>query len=168
MIHVVLVSPDIPQNTGNIMRTCAAIGARLHLIEPLGFVLDEKRVKRAVMDYIDILDYVVYKDYDDFKAKNEGEYYFLSRFGKKVHSDFDYTQTKKDVYLIFGSETKGLDKTLLQENMENVFRIPMSDHARSLNLSNAVAIVGYEVARQFNYETLSKYEVIEGRDFIEK
>ena len=100
MIHVVLVSPDIPQNTGNIMRTCAAMGARLHLIEPFGFVLDEKRVKRAVMDYIDILDYVVYKDFEDFKNKNDGDYYFLSRFGQKVHSDFDYTESKRDFYLI--------------------------------------------------------------------
>lgn len=167
MIHIVLHSPDIPQNTGNIMRTCAALGAKLHLIEPLGFVLDEKRVRRAVMDYIDILDYTVHPNFEDFLEKSEGDFYFLTRFGKKVHSEFDYAKSKKDIYLIFGSETRGLPKPLLKENVEKTFRIPMSSHARSLNLSNAVAIVGYEVARQLNYVTLSKEEVLEGSDVLE-
>ncbi len=167
MIHIVLHSPDIPQNTGNIMRTCAALGAKLHLIEPLGFVLDEKRVKRAVMDYIDILDYTVHPNFEDFLEKSDGDFYFLTRFGKKVHSEFDYAKSEKDIYLIFGSETRGLPKPLLKENVEKTFRIPMSSHARSLNLSNAVAIVGYEVARQLNYVTLSKEEVLEGSDVLE-
>lgn len=167
MIHIVLHSPDIPQNTGNIMRTCAALGAKLHLIEPLGFVLDEKRVKRAVMDYIDILDYTVHPNFEDFLEKSDGDFYFLTRFGKKVHSEFDYAKSEKDIYLIFGSETRGLPKPLLKENVEKTFRIPMSSHARSLNLSNAVAVVGYEVARQLNYVTLSKEEVLEGSDVLE-
>ena len=167
MIHIVLHSPDIPQNTGNIMRTCAALGAKLHLIEPLGFVLDEKRVRRAVMDYIDILDYTVHPNFEDFLEKSDGDFYFLTRFGKKVHSEFDYAKSEKDIYLIFGSETRGLPKPLLKENVEKTFRIPMSSHARSLNLSNAVAIVGYEVARQLNYVTLSKEEVLEGSDVLE-
>ena len=167
MIHIVLHSPDIPQNTGNIMRTCAALGAKLHLIEQLGFVLDEKRVKRAVMDYIDILDYTVHPNFEDFLEKSDGDFYFLTRFGKKVHSEFDYAKSEKDIYLIFGSETRGLPKPLLKENVEKTFRIPMSSHARSLNLSNAVAIVGYEVARQLNYVTLSKEEVLEGSDVLE-
>lgn len=167
MIHIVLYSPDIPQNTGNIMRTCAALNAKLHLIEPLGFVLDEKRVKRAVMDYIDILDYTVHQNFESFLDHADGDFYYLTRFGKKVHSEFNYARSKRDIYLIFGSETKGLPKDLLKNNKEQSFRIPMSSHARSLNLSNAVAIVGYEVARQLNYETLSKEEVLEGSAVLE-
>ncbi len=168
MLHIVLYSPDIPQNTGNIMRTCAALNAKLHLIEPLGFVLDEKRVKRAVMDYIDILDYTVHKNYEDFSNSADGKFYFLSRFGKKTHSDFDYKSVDKDIYLIFGSETKGLPETLIKNNMESTFRIPMSPHARSLNLSNAVAIASYEVQRQLDYCTLAKEDLMDGKDVYEE
>lgn len=167
MIHIVLHEPDIPQNTGNIMRTCAALNAKLHLIEPLGFVLDEKRVKRAVMDYIDILDYTVHKDYESFMAQADGDFYFLSRFGQKVHSDFDYKKSNRDIYLIFGSETRGLPRTLIDANMENTFRIPMSPHARSLNLSNAVAICAYEVQRQLDYANLAKVDLMNGTDKYE-
>lgn len=168
MIHVVLVSPDIPQNTGNIMRTCAALDAKLHLVHPLGFVLDEKRVKRAVMDYIDILDYTVHESLDAFFKEEKGAFYFLTRFGKQTHSDIDYSVIKEDIYLIFGSESKGLPKDLLKQNIEHTFRIPMSSNARSLNLSNAVAIVAYEVSRQMEYEGLSRVEVLKGSDVLEK
>lgn len=165
MLHVVLYEPDIPQNTGNIMRTCAALNAKLHLIEPLGFVLDEKRVKRAVMDYIDILDYTTYPNFESFLETVNGSLFYLSRFGEKTHSDFDYKALNEDVYLVFGSETRGLPKALIKANMDKTFRIPMSPHARSLNLSNAVAISAYEVMRQIGYETLSFVEILERSDF---
>ncbi len=168
MIHIVLHQPDIPQNTGNIMRTCAALNAKLHLIEPLGFVLDEKRVKRAVMDYIDILDYVVHPSFEAFEQEADGDFYYLSRFGQKVHSDFDYKNSHRDIYLIFGSESKGLPKEMISQNIETTFRIPMSPHARSLNLSNAVAIVSYEVQRQLDYENLSKVDLMKGTDKYEE
>lgn len=168
MIHIVLYEPEIPQNTGNIMRTCAALNAKLHLIEPLGFVLDEKRVRRSVMDYIDILDYTVHKNIDDFLENAQGTFYFLSRYGQKTHSEIDYTQSKGDIYLIFGSESKGIPMPVLSRHREQTFRIPMSAHARSLNLSNAVAICGYEVMRQLDYPNLSKVEVFKGSDHIEK
>lgn len=168
MIHIVLYEPEIPQNTGNIMRTCAAIEAKLHLIEPLGFVLDEKRVRRSVMDYIDQLNYEVYQNWDDFYQQAQGELFFLTRYGQKTHSDFDYSKVEGDIYLVFGSESKGMPKELLQKHIEHAFRIPMSAHARSLNLSNTVAICGYEVQRQLNYKGLSKEEVFKGADYLER
>ncbi|NLW14872.1 MAG: tRNA (cytidine(34)-2'-O)-methyltransferase [Erysipelothrix sp.] len=168
MIHIVLFEPKMPQNTGNIMRTCAALNAQLHLIEPLGFVLDEKRVKRAVMDYIDQLNYVVHKDFDAFLEHVDGALYYLTRFGTKTHSEIDYAHHNQDIYLVFGSETAGLPKDILKENINRTFRIPMSESARSLNLSNAVAISGYEVARQLDFKNLSKVEVLKGSDYIEK
>ncbi|NMB17891.1 MAG: tRNA (cytidine(34)-2'-O)-methyltransferase [Erysipelothrix sp.] len=168
MLHIVLYEPEIPQNTGNIMRTCAALNAKLHLIEPLGFILDEKRVKRAVMDYIDILNYTVHDSFQSFLETVDGELFFLTRYGQKMHSDFDYGQIDKDIYLIFGSESKGIPLEILRQYKEHAFRIPMSHFARSLNLSNAVAICGYEVMRQLEYEGLSKYEVQKGRDHIDK
>lgn len=168
MLHIVLYEPMIPQNTGNIMRTCAAINAKLHLIEPLGFVLDEKRVKRSVMDYIDILNYQVHKDWDSFANEMDGSVYFLTRFGKHTHSDFEFDKVEGDIYLVFGSESKGIDRSLLQKYKDTTFRIPMDANARSLNLSNAVAIVGYEVVRQLNYEGLALEEVIKGSDYLDK
>lgn len=168
MIHIVLYEPEIPQNTGNIMRTCAALNAKLHLIEPFGFVLDEKKVRRAVMDYIDVLDYTVYPNFESFLETKKGAMFFLSRYGKKSHSGFDYKSLTEDIYLVFGSESKGIPLEILREHFETTFRIPMSAHARSLNLSNAVAIAAYEVMRQLNFETLSETEVFKGSDHIEK
>lgn len=168
MLHIVLYEPMIPQNTGNIMRTCAAINARLHLIQPLGFVLDENRVKRSVMDYIDILDYVVHKDWEAFVASANGTLYYMTRFGKHTHSDVNFANVQGDIYLVFGSEGKGIDFDILKNNIDTTFRIPMSAHARSLNLSNAVAVVGYEVVRQLSYEGLALEEVIKGSDYLDK
>jgi tRNA (cytidine/uridine-2'-O-)-methyltransferase len=168
MLHIVLYEPMIPQNTGNIMRTCAAINAKLHLIEPLGFVLDEKRVKRSVMDYINILDYDVHPDWNAFLETVTGSLYFLTRFGKHTHSDFKFNEVEGDIYLVFGSESKGIDLEILKTYKDHTFRIPMSANARSLNLSNTVAIVGYEVVRQLNYEGLAKEEVIKGSDYLDK
>ena len=145
MINIVLYEPEIPTNTGNIMRTCIACNAKLHLIEPLGFRLDEKSVKRSGVNYLDNLNYEVYDDYNDFLAKNSGDFYYFTRYGKKPHTSFDYSDCTKNIYLIFGKESTGIPKDILKNNLDKCMRIPMSSNVRSLNLSNCVAIVVYEV-----------------------
>ena len=167
MINVVLFEPEIPQNTGNIMRTCVGTGAKLHLIKPLGFSLDEKSIKRSGANYIDKLNYEVYENYEDFKSKNKGTYYFFTRYGKKPHSDFDYSNKDEDIYLIFGKESSGIDKKILKDNLDRCMRIPMTEDLRSLNLSNCVAIVVYEVLRQQDYRDLVRHEVQKGENFLE-
>ena len=168
MINVVLFEPEIPQNTGNIMRTCVATGAKLHLIKPLGFSLDEKSIKRSGANYIDKLSYEVYENYEDFKSKNEGTYYFFTRYGKRPHSDFDYSNKDENIYLIFGKESSGIDKKILKDNLDHCMRIPMTEDVRSLNLSNCAAIVVYEVLRQQNYRDLIRHEVQKGENFLEE
>ena len=167
MINIVLYEPEIPQNTGNIMRTCVATGSVLHLIKPLGFRLDEKSIKRSGVNYIDKLTYYVYEDYDDFLEKNkEGEFYYFTRYGHKPHSSFDYSDTSKNIYLIFGKESTGIPKELLRPHIDRCMRIPMTDNVRALNVSNSVAIVVYEVLRQRNYEGLLFEEPHKDKDFI--
>ncbi len=166
MIHIVLYEPEIPGNTGNIMRTCVATGARLHLIKPLGFSLDEKSLKRSGVNYIDKLEYFVYDNYQDFLSKNSGEFYFFTRYGHKPHSSFDYSSVKDDIYLIFGKESTGIPKKILRPNIDRCMRIPMTSNVRSLNLSNCCAIVIYEVLRQRNYESLLFDEPHKDKDFI--
>lgn len=166
MLNIVLYEPEIPTNTGNIMRTCVAINAKLHLIEPLGFSLDESSIKRSGVNYIDKLEYFIYKNYEDFKKKNIGEYYFFTRYGHKPHSSFDYSDTQKDIYLIFGKESTGIPKEILRENLDRCMRIPMTDNVRSLNLSNCCAIVAYEVLRQQNYHGLLFDEPHKDKNFI--
>lgn len=168
MIHVVLYQPEIPQNTGNIMRTCVAVGAKLHLIEPLGFQIDDAHLKRSGVNYIDKLEYFLYKDWEDFRKKNEGDYYYFTRYGHKPHTSFNYEDTKKDIYLIFGKESTGIPKEILQKDLEHCMRIPMTANVRALNLSNCVAICVYEVLRQQNYQTLLLEEPHKGRDYLEK
>lgn len=169
MINIVLYEPEIPQNTGNIMRTCVATGAKLHLIKPLGFELDEKRIRRSGVNYIDKLNYEVYENFDDFKNKNKGIYYYFTRYGKKPHSSFNYKEDiNKDIYLIFGKESTGIPKEILQKDLEHCMRIPMTSDVRSLNLSNCVAIVLYEVLRQFDYNDLLRTEPHKGENFIEE
>ena len=168
MLNIVLYEPEIPTNTGNIMRTCVATNTRLHLIEPLGFSLDEKSVKRSGVNYIDKLEYSVYKNWEDFTSKNNGEYYFFTRYGHKPHTSFDYSDTKKEIYLIFGKESTGIPKEILRNNLDRCIRIPSTDNVRSLNLSNCVAIVLYEVLRQQNYNDLLRYEPFKGEDYLEK
>ena len=145
MINIVLYEPEIPGNTGNIMRTCVAVGAKLHLIEPLGFILNDKTIKRAGVNYIDKLEYEVYQNFDDFLSKNKGEYYFFTRYGKKPHSEFNFTDTNKNIYLIFGKESTGIPKSILRENLDRCMRLPTTANVRSLNLSNCVAIMLYQV-----------------------
>ena len=166
MINIVLFEPEIPQNTGNIMRTCVATGAVLHLIEPLGFKLDSASIKRAGVNYIDKLEYHVYSDWDDFVSKNDGEFYYFTRYGHKPHSSFDYSDTSKNVYLVFGKESTGIPKSILRPNIDRCMRIPMTDNVRALNVSNSVAIVVYEVLRQRNYEGLLMDEPHKDKDFI--
>ncbi|MCH3961112.1 MAG: tRNA (cytidine(34)-2'-O)-methyltransferase [Solobacterium sp.] len=169
MINVVLYEPEIPQNTGNIMRTCMAFGCRLHLIEPLGFYMDEKHLKRAGMDYVDDLDFTIYPNWTDFKTKNVGSFYYVTRYGSKAPSEFDYKKdadAKQDIYVVFGKESTGIDKEILYQNLDRCIRIPMVENARSLNLSNCVALCIYEVIDQLGYPGLAREEVIKGPDFL--
>ena len=151
-LNLVLVEPEIPQNTGNIARTCAATGARLHLVEPMGFHVDDKKLKRAGLDYWYLLDITYYSSLDDFFAKNQdGIFYYFSTKAPQKHTDVDYPDR---VFLLFGKETAGLPEKLLFDHPETTVRIPMISEARSLNLSNAAAIGAYEVLRQWNYPQL--------------
>ena len=168
MINVVLYEPEIPGNTGNIMRTCVATNARLHLIEPLGFKLDEKSIKRSGVNYINNCDYTVYKNWDDFISKNKGQFYFLTRYGRKPHTSFDYSDKNENIYLIFGKESTGISKEILKNDLEHCMRIPMTDKVRALNLSNSVAIMVYEVLRQQDFNDLLKEEPFKGKDWLEK
>ena len=145
-LHIVLHQPEIPQNTGNIGRTCVATGTKLHLIEPLGFLLNEKALKRAGMDYWKDLDVTTYLDYGDFQNKNKGaEIYYATTKARQLYSDVSYGP---DCYLMFGKESAGIPEEILKEHPQRCIRIPMLGDARSLNLSNAAAIVLYEALRQ--------------------
>ena len=151
-INIVMVEPEIPQNTGNVARTCAATGARLHLVGPMGFKIDDKKLKRAGLDYWHLLDISYYENLEDFFKKNDGDYFYFSTKAPNIYSDIKFPDK---CYLFFGKETKGLPESLLYKNQERVVRIPMIDDARSLNLSNSVAIGVYEVLRQWKYPALS-------------
>lgn len=152
-INIVLVEPQIPQNTGNIARTCAATAARLHLVEPMGFKIDDAKLKRAGLDYWHLLDITYYKDLDDFFSKNEGRFFYFSTKSKKTYCEVEY---KDGDYLVFGKETAGLPESLLKDNYDNCVRMPMREGARSLNLSNTVAIGVYEALRQIGFGDLEK------------
>lgn len=168
MLNVVLFEPEIPQNTGNIMRTCVATGTRLHLIKPLGFSLDEKIVRRSGANYIDDCDYTVYENFEDFLAKNKGKFYFLTRYGRRPHSSFDYSNKDENIYLIFGKESTGIPKEILKDYLDTCMRIPMTDKVRALNLSNCVAIMVYEALRQQDYPNLLREEPFKGADYLER
>lgn len=170
MNHIVLYHPEIPQNTGNIMRTCAATNMTLHLIEPLGFDLDIKKVRRSAANYMEHVNYKVYKDFDHFMEENKGgKYFFLTRYGQKSPDKMDYT-CEEDVYLIFGSESSGIPKEILRPYFDTCLRLPMTEKVRSLNLSNTVAIIAYEVLRQQDYQGLYgvEPESLKGKDWILK
>ncbi len=166
MINVVLYNPEIPQNTGNIIRTCAGSNARLHLIKPLGFSLDEKNVRRSAVNHIDDIEMFIYEDWNDFISKNQGEFYFITRYGKKPHSTFDYSNVDENIYFIFGSESSGLPKKITIDYLDKCLRIPMSNKIRSLNLSNCVTMVVYEALRQQDYHDLCFEEPFKGADFL--
>ena len=157
-INVVMVEPEIPQNTGNIARTCAAIGAKLHLVYPLGFSLSDKYLKRAGLDYWDKLDIEEHESLEKFLEKyrpEDNNMFFASTKSKQCYSDVDYSKMD-EVFILFGKETKGLPEDLLQKYMKNCIRIPMRESLRSLNLSNSVAIIVYEVLRQNNFDNLQE------------
>ena len=153
-LNIVLIEPEIPQNTGNIARTCAATGARLHLVGPMGFQITDKQVKRAGPDYWDKLDISYYDSTEEFFEKNkDGRFYYFTTKGEITHSDMKY---ENNAYLVFGKETKGLPEELLKENHDTCVRLPMRGIIRSLNLSNAVCVGTYEVLRQWGYPELSQ------------
>ena len=168
MINVVLYEPEIPQNTGNIMRTCVATNSHLHLIKPLGFKLDDAHMKRSAVNYIENLNYTVYENWEDFKSKNNGTFYYLTRYGHKPHSTFDYTNKDENTYLVFGKESTGIPKEILKSDLDHCMRIPMTDKVRALNVSNSVAIMVYEVLRQQDYRDLLRDEPFKGKDYLER
>lgn len=162
MLNIVLLEPELPANTGNIGRTCVAANARLHLIEPLGFHINDKMLKRAGLDYWPLLDVTVYDNYRDFLEKNPGaKVYMATTKAPKTYSDIRF---EPDCFIMFGKESAGIPENILLENQENCMRIPMTGEIRSLNLSNSVAIVLYEALRQNHFENmnlqghLTKYE----------
>lgn len=151
-LNLVLVEPQIPQNTGNIARTCAATGASLHLVRPLGFEIDDKKLKRAGLDYWHLLDIYYYDGIDDFFAKHpDAACYYYTTKGRQIYSDVSYPD---EVFLIFGREDAGLDEGLLHDHPDRCLRLPMIAEARSLNLSNSVAVAAYEILRQWDFPTL--------------
>ena len=157
-LNIVLVEPEIPQNTGNIARTCAALGAKLHLVYPLGFSISEKQVKRAGLDYWDKLEIEEHINFKVFLEKykpEENDMFFVTTKGKHVYSEPDYANCR-EVFLLFGKETKGLPEDVLQKYLDKTIRIPMREGLRSLNLSNSVAIVAYDVERKCNFENLQE------------
>lgn len=165
MNHIVLVHPAIPQNTGNIMRTCVATHSKLHIIKPMGFSLDDKHMKRAGLDYIKDLKMSIYENWEDFVQQNKGCYHFFTRYSKLCYSEAVFTLDEEQ-YLIFGHEHDGIPHHILKDHLDECVRIPMDGQARSLNLSNCVAIGIYEALRQQDFPNLSKVEVQKGEDFI--
>ena len=152
-LNLVLVEPEIPQNTGNIARTCAATGARLHLVEPMGFRVDDAKLKRAGLDYWHMLDITYYPSLSDFFARNGGPYFYFSTKAPRSYTEPVYPSK---VYLVFGKETAGLPEELLRENLDHCVRLPMREGARSLNLSNSVAVGAFEVLRQWGFPDLQR------------
>ena len=167
MINVVLYRPEKPQNTGNIMRTCVAIHACLHIIGPLSFSVDSKDLKRVGMDYIDDLKMFYYPTYEDFvKEHGNKEIYYVTRYADTVYSSFDFSDPIKDMFVMFGRESTGIPHDVLREHMDHLLRLPMVPEARSLNLSNCVAIIVYEILRQQKFPNLATSEAIKGEDFL--
>ena len=157
-LNVVLVEPEIPQNTGNIARTCAAIGAKLHLVYPLGFSISEKQVKRAGLDYwdkLDIEEHLNFKEFLDKYKPEENNMFFVTTKGKHVYDEPDY-KNMDEIFILFGKETKGLPEDTLKKYLDKTIRIPMREGLRSLNLSNSVAIVAYDICRQTDFNSLEE------------
>ena len=151
-IHVALYEPLIPANTGNIARTCAGTGTKLHLIKPLGFSTDDKMLKRAGLDYWQYVDITYHEGIQEFfDAYPKAQFFFITKFGERTYSDFDFSDPLQDVFFVFGKETTGLPDEVIERNKEKCLRIPMTDHIRSLNLSNTAAILIYEALRQQSF-----------------
>ena len=159
-LHIVLFEPEIPQNTGNIARTCVGFNAKLHLIRPYGFILSDKNLKRSGVDYWDHLELEEHDCYEDFvkTLKDGDEVYYITRYGKQTLSDIKKIDKKHDVYLMFGRESTGIPKQILQAHKDHTIRIPSSKNVRSLNLSNCVAICAYHIIELDNFSNLEKLE----------
>lgn len=155
-LHIVLYEPEIPANTGNIARTCLATNSSLHLIHPLGFSTDNKMLKRAGLDYWQHVDVYEYESIEHlYETHPKGQFFYIEDYGNKTYVDYDFTTTKEEIFLVFGRETSGIPPSLLKKHKERCLRLPMSGKVRSLNLSNTVAIVLYEVLRQLNFPNLT-------------
>ncbi len=167
-LNVVLYGPEIPQNTGNIMRTCAGTGAILHLIEPLGFKLDPKNLKRSGANCAEGAEWHVYKNWESFHTSHPGIYAFFTRYGKKSPDRFDFSRADVPTYLVFGKESTGIPKPILRDHLADCIRLPMNDRIRSLNLANCVCAVLYEALRQRGYDDLSRTEPasLKGEDWL--
>lgn len=170
-INIVLYQPEIPQNTGNIMRTCVATNTILHLIEPLGFSLDEKEIKRSGANYVKDVEYYRYPNWETFLEKNKPEnIYYLTRYGQKHLYDVDVKDQSKDYFFVLGKESTGIPYDILKENFDKCIRLPMTDKVRALNVSNVAAIMMYEAMRQQDFPGLEQYEPesMKGKDFLLK
>lgn len=167
MINVVLYQPEIPPNTGNIIRTCYAVGAKLHIIKPIAFDLFHPNIKRAAAGRtINDIEYEIYENYQEFSKKYKNKkIYYLTRYGLKNYSDIDFKEDN-DIWIMFGTESTGIPKKILQKSIDTCIRIPMKAECRSLNLANTVNLIAYEILRQKNFEGLSKFEVQKGKEFI--
>jgi tRNA (cytidine/uridine-2'-O-)-methyltransferase len=169
MNHIILYQPEKPANTGNIMRTAMATGSKLHIIGPLTFPLNEASLKRAGLDYQEKTQWAYYDHFESFiKIYPSAKLICISRYAERVHADFDFSKVEKDYFLLFGSESQGLPDAIKLNPLHTLLRIPMVSTARSLNLSNAVAIIIYEVLRQQKFRDLATVETIKGRDFLLK
>ncbi|MCR4660884.1 MAG: tRNA (cytidine(34)-2'-O)-methyltransferase [Clostridia bacterium] len=169
-LNVVLYHPEIPQNTGNIMRSCVGFNAKLHIIKPIGFNIEDKKMLRSALDYYEYVNYEVYENYDEFKEKNKGKFFFLTRYGHKSPSTINFKEIKEDIYLAFGAESTGIAYDILKDNLDDCYRIPITDKIRSLNLSNCAAIMLFLASEQVNSEGVTfsnEPESMKGKDFLE-
>ncbi|VEU75502.1 tRNA/rRNA methyltransferase [Mycoplasmopsis maculosa] len=171
MLHIVLFEPEIPPNTGNIIRTCYALGAKLHIIKPISFELSPHFLKRAGAGRIlSDIQHEIHDSYDAFYNKyKDKNIYYVTRYGQVTYSDVDYKKEylkKNEIWLMFGKESTGIDKKILKDNFDNCLRIPMVSNMRSINLANCVSILGFEVMRQLDFQDLSKFEIQKGKDFL--
>lgn len=161
MINIVLVEPEIPQNAGNIVRTCSAINAKLYMVKPLGFIMDDKHFKRAGMDYFDIAQITVVDSIEEiWKANPDAQFFYASTKSQKTYTEVNYPDGS---FIVFGKESYGLSENILKHNYDKCIRIPMSEKARSLNLSNSVAIIAYEAMRQQEFSSLKNFGELTGR-----
>lgn len=167
MLGIILYRPEKPANVGNIMRSCVATNTKLVIIGPLTFKLDDSSLKRAGMDYINELDFKIYENYETFiRYFKDKKVYYLTRYSKNVYNKADFKNISDEIYIMFGRESSGIPHDILKEKYEYTLRIPMAPCARSLNLSNCVAIMIYEVLRQQNFFNLATSEIIKGEDFL--
>ena len=168
--NIVLYEPEIPQNTGNIMRTCAGTDTMLHLIKPLGFKLDEASIKRSAVNYLANVNYIVYENWQDFLSKNQGKMYFFTRYGLHTPDELKLNDPNETYYFIIGKESTGIPKEILREHLDDCIRLPINDKIRSLNVSNVAAVAIFEALRQQDYNDLSRYEpeTLKGKDWLLK